>query len=95
MRFLTLPNAALNTTTIPPSTSIDRFDQFNFESSITAPPKSHFYSGDWGSLCSDFIKDNWANSVDILLTSETVYEQESLPGLSSIIKCVLNRDGFA
>ena len=77
MKQITIPNVLLNV----PSTEVT---------------ETRFFSGDWQSLEENFLRKEITEEsakFDLILTSETIYNQENQSKLVSIFKKFLKRDG--
>ncbi|KAJ3320618.1 Histidine protein methyltransferase 1 [Boothiomyces sp. JEL0866] len=89
IRLVTVPNVVLNTTHV--QTEFDGFGCFEHEMNLECPAldRVDFYAGDWANL--HFIAEKY----DVILTSETIYEAESIPSLLELIKQLLAPNGAA
>ena len=77
LKQITIPNVLLNV----PSTEVT---------------ETRFFSGDWQSLEENFLRKEITEEsakFDLILTSETIYNQENQSKLVSIFKQFLKRDG--
>ena len=77
LKQITIPNVLLNV----PSTEVT---------------ETRFFSGDWQSLEENFLRKEITEEsakFDLILTSETIYNQENQSKLVSIFKKFLKRDG--
>lgn len=60
----------------------------------TPRPKARFFAGDWGTLCPDVLRpQDLVNAYDVVLTTETIYNEEASIRLLSCIKSCLKPDG--
>lgn len=89
IRLVTAPNVVLNTTHV--QTEFDAYGCFEHEMIMNSPALNmvDFYAGDWANLL--FIEQKY----DVILTSETIYEAESIPSLLELIKKLLAPNGAA
>lgn len=90
--LVTLPNLLLNTTNRPEEDFLSSVDHQDQELLIGDSPqldKSAFYSGDWRYLSNVIPKNQ-----QVILTSETIYNSETIPHLLQLIQDVLADDGI-
>ncbi|RDD38586.1 Histidine protein methyltransferase 1-like protein [Trichoplax sp. H2] len=80
IRYVTVPNVFLNCSSKSPKQQIKK--------------KCHFYAGDWSNM-GNVLQDGGNNRYDFVLTSETIYSEESQDKLYKLIKGLLKENGVA
>lgn len=85
LEYVTLPNILLNSSH-PPVEAEDGYYDIELDEDISV--KAEFYYGDW-SLLSNIIPGKF----DVILTSETIYDSESMISLLLLIADKLAEDG--
>ncbi|CAG8549464.1 4385_t:CDS:2 [Ambispora gerdemannii] len=97
IKLVTIPNILLNTSLRPQATDIDnqgiaQVNVANNESVIREMCKrSRFFAGDWNGLVDALDIKSEKEKYDLILTSETIYNENSIEKLYNVIKNVLKR----
>ncbi|CAB4401087.1 unnamed protein product [Rhizophagus irregularis] len=95
LKLVTIPNILLNTLLCPKTK-----DFFNGTTEIDVPEysnlldqvkKSRFFMGDWSGLTDIINLNSEQEKYDLILSSETIYNTDSLPKLYNVIKYSLKR----
>ncbi|RIA96594.1 hypothetical protein C1645_815287 [Glomus cerebriforme] len=95
LKLVTIPNILLNTLLCPKTE-----DFSNGTAEIDVPEcvnlldqlkRSRFFMGDWNGLIDTINLDSEQEKYDLILTSETIYNTDSLPNLYNVIKHSLKR----
>ncbi|GBB86134.1 hypothetical protein RclHR1_01260005 [Rhizophagus clarus] len=95
LKLVTIPNILLNTLLCPKSE-----DFFNGTAEIDVPErpnlldqvkKSRFFMGDWSGLTDIINLNSEQEKYDLIISSETIYNTDSLPKLYNVIKYSLKR----
>ncbi|KAL7747873.1 hypothetical protein RI367_006808 [Sorochytrium milnesiophthora] len=101
LQLVTVPNVLLNTLHRPPADAqVDVHDAFETEldlAHVIELPHVSFASGDWQSLTDPLLSCNdGGKRYDLILTSETIYEESSAKHLLQLIASTLSKpDGIA
>ncbi len=77
---LTVPNVLLNVPAAPHSSDCTV--------SESSPPVTRFFAGDWASLLATILKPE-ARQYDLILTAETIYNEDNQAKLVDIFRPVL------
>ncbi|CAJ0628033.1 11969_t:CDS:2 [Entrophospora sp. SA101] len=95
LKLITIPNILLNTIL---RSKLKEINEKNEEIEIIKNDKlfnqlkkSRFFMGDWGDLVDVINIDSEENKYDMIITSETIYNINSLPKLYNVIKNTLKR----
>ncbi|CAG8550291.1 1706_t:CDS:2 [Ambispora leptoticha] len=97
IKLVTIPNILLNTSLRPQSTDIDhqgiaQVNVANNENIIREMCKrSRFFAGDWNGLVDALDIKSEKEKYDLILTSETIYNEDSIEKLYNVIKNILKR----
>jgi SAM-dependent methyltransferase len=84
LKNVTVPNILINTDFIP--TEIDSRGFFEVDVEMK---NGNYYCGDWSNLI-PIIQDHY----DIIVTSETIYNADSIPSLLELSSKILAQDGY-
>ncbi|CAG8776976.1 14537_t:CDS:2, partial [Cetraspora pellucida] len=89
LKLVTIPNILINTVLRPQSDDILELDIVEETSCLNQLKNSRFFKGDWNELTDILNLHSNQEKYDIILSSETIYNLNSIPKLYNVIKHAL------
>ncbi|KAL2916285.1 hypothetical protein HK105_204041 [Polyrhizophydium stewartii] len=96
VHMVTIPNVLLNTANRPSPEILSPEGLFETEVVVSdSLAASRFIAGDWSGIPDLLARENALHQYDIVLTSESIYDAETLPDLFALIKALAKPGGIA
>ncbi|CAG8452711.1 26615_t:CDS:2 [Dentiscutata erythropus] len=89
LKLVTMPNVLINTVLRPQSDDIYEIDIVEEINCLNQLKNSRFFKGDWNGLTNLLNLHSNQEKYDIILSSETIYNLNSIPKLYNVIKHAL------
>ncbi|KAF0483238.1 S-adenosylmethionine-dependent methyltransferase [Gigaspora margarita] len=89
LKLVTIPNILINTVLRPQSDNISELDILEETNCLDQLKNSRFFKGDWNGLTDILNLYSNQEKYDIILSSETIYNLDSIPKLYNVIKNAL------